>query len=1286
MAQRQKAADKRRAAARGVRSATRQNAPTDPLTVQATNGPTVEAGNSVPKQDSPANAGKATPQSGPEPPPQAIEQPPGDTGSARASTATATVTLSVTLIRGGLTNVRAPVAVGPRYDGLPLAGATKAFDQLLDSWLTRAIDLGMIGSGLGQLFPVNLERAQQSGKMKVGYLLLAGMGDPGRFAPDDLRFLIYNIVVAVKSLGHDQVALPLIGTRRKEMSVGDAVRGLIEGILDGYERLHAISNVVRDGRDRLREAAERPLYLLLIDPGEGPHNQNDAPPGPVREGAAQPNQQPLGQDEARDPKLRQMYDAFDALKNGVVPNLTLDVIWGGDVEPDRGSGQDTGPKLGDDPADTDPDEPLSLLRITKNRGSGTTDNKPSDTELFQFSALSELAAVPVREEEINAYLVREFPDRMTKECSLDERRDLGRFFANSLVPEDFKMLMESARNLIIEVDETTTVYPWEMAAHKKRARTEFLGIKVPVSRQFRTLLSPPPSSPPALNNKLKALVVADPAPETRLTLAGARDEGRVVVEILDQAFITWKDRYDIEVKVRIGSPGDQSAKDMLADLKQKHRCVKSAETCDPFELMMLIVNEQFDLIHYAGHGRFDRNTGRAGWVFGENCFLSAHEIFRVRQVPRLVFANACFSVAIPGESARYDHLAGVAQAFFARGIPNFIGTGWKVDDACAKLCAQSFYTTVLGLKRPVGKSPPATIGVALLQARTDVLNFRERLASWGAYQHYGRVSDKLLPFINASGANQANAQDPANPHAVNFAAQPTSGGNAVGANTSADGKDSGAQVQKGPAAGTAGGTPPAAGKDPNLIYVNGIDYDTGEYAFKPISIEEMANYVLIRPRAEAFSNLHVESPRSFGIPFGMDPQKLDETGWGIIFHEDTPPDVRAALGPLIEARRKQAGDRLKVLDFRKGEQTRSWYQRHRMSAGNIDPEIVPYYLLLVGSPEFIPYEFQYLLGVEYAVGRLSFEKAGDYERYAHSIIAYETDKAAPNKKEIAYWGTRHLGDPATNLSASLLIEPLANGIAGAAGALKRPIHADVGYGRTLRLGEDATKAALLETLHANEAPAMLFTASHGMAVRSGQPKQRTDQGALLCQDWPSFGSVKAEHILAAADIADDANVSGLVAFVFACYGAGTPDVDQFLMDLNQAGQAPPLAPQPFIAALPQRLLAHPNGSALAVIGHVDRAWGLSIQAPKIQDAQIGTFRSSIGYMLSGFPIGHAMCGQFGARFAALSSALSSATSPTAPRGMQLSDRDLVTYWLERNDAQNYVMLGDPAVRIRKDRV
>jgi hypothetical protein len=275
-------------------------------------------------------------------------------------------------------------------------------------------------------------------------------------------------------------------------------------------------------------------------------------------------------------------------------------------------------------------------------------------------------------------------------------------------------------------------------------------------------------------------------------------------------------------------------------------------------------------------------------------------------------------------------------------------------------------------------------------------------------------------------------------------------------------------------------------------------------------------------------------------------------------------------------------------------------------------------------------------------------------------------------------------DPATNLSASLLIEPLANGIPGAAGSLKRPIHAEVGYRRALYLGDDATKANLLDLLHAANPPAMIFTASHGLAIAAGRPNQSANQGALLCQEWPGFGSVRAEQFLAASDIADDANVNGLVALCFACFSAGTPDRDQFPMTPSQVGDLPPLAPQPFVAALPQRLLTHPNGSALAVIGHVDRAWGFSIQAPNMASAQIGPFRNSLGFILSGNPVGYALAQQFGGRFAALSSMLLSAVSPTAPTSMRPTDLDLVTYWLERNDAQNYVMLGDPAVCIREN--
>jgi hypothetical protein len=158
----------------------------------------------------------------------------------------------------------------------------------------------------------------------------------------------------------------------------------------------------------------------------------------------------------------------------------------------------------------------------------------------------------------------------------------------------------------------------------------------------------------------------------------------------------------------------------------------------------------------------------------------------------------------------------------------------------------------------------------------------------------------------------------------------------------------------------------------------------------------------------------------------------------------------------------------------------------------------------------------------------------------------------------------------------------------------------------------------------------------------------------------------------------------MVAFFFACFGGGTPDADQFLMDLSQAGKAPPLAPEPFVAALPRRLLAHPKGSALAVVGHIDRAWGYSIQPAKMTDAQIGPFHNGLCFLLNGSPVGHIVSQQFGQRYAALSNLLLQSLSPTAPAAARLGDRDLVTFWLERNDAQNYLLLGDPAVRIRKD--
>ena len=46
--------------------------------------------------------------------------------------------------------------------------------------------------------------------------------------------------------------------------------------------------------------------------------------------------------------------------------------------------------------------------------------------------------------------------------------------------------------------------------------------------------------------------------------------------------------------------------------------------------------------------------------------------------------------------------------------------------------------------------------------------------------------------------------------------------------------------------------------DPNLIYVNGIDAETGQYAFTPRSIEQLAKQVLVRPGVGAFEDMHAD--------------------------------------------------------------------------------------------------------------------------------------------------------------------------------------------------------------------------------------------------------------------------------------------------------------------------------------------------------------------------------------------------------------------------------------------
>jgi hypothetical protein len=468
------------------------------------------------------------------------------------------------------------------------------------------------------------------------------------------------------------------------------------------------------------------------------------------------------------------------------------------------------------------------------------------------------------------------------------------------------------------------------------------------------------------------------------------------------------------------------------------------------------------------------------------------------------------------------------------------------------------------------------------------------------------------------------------------------------------------------------------------VFLNGVNGVTGEYLAAP---QDSSQAIMAIPTKK--KSLHLLgwmqklldslTKPDLGLPPDIDPADYRQAGWGIVFHEDESPAVKDALLELVKHRQSRVADdqRCKVLVVQKGETERDWRIRYGVDIGNILPTRIPYYLLLVGSPERIPFQWGELLDVEYAVGRLYFDTVEEYARYAASVVEYETSAHLPTAREVAFFGTHH--DVATHLSARQLVQPLAYG-APFLPVSNKGVAENQGFKSLVLLAENATKeglAGLFAPAKGRQPAALLMTASHGIVMPYGHTKQAQLQGALVCQDWMEEGSVSAADYFSAVDVPNESRLPGMITFHFACYSAGTPERSRFS---HKSGIKPPmLAKTPFVARLPQKLLAHPAGGALACIGHVERSWGFSI-ATKKAGTQILPFWNAITRILMGQPVGLAMK-EFNEKYLGLTARVADLIE-LKQSGAIVPDEELLGCWNELNDAKGYAVLGDPVVRLR----
>ena len=434
----------------------------------------------------------------------------------------------------------------------------------------------------------------------------------------------------------------------------------------------------------------------------------------------------------------------------------------------------------------------------------------------------------------------------------------------------------------------------------------------------------------------------------------------------------------------------------------------------------------------------------------------------------------------------------------------------------------------------------------------------------------------------------------------------------------------------------------------------------------------------------SLDSTHLATDASVG-----DPNDLTQAGWCILFASDADPAIKVQLQPLIDLRRKQVGDDnlFKIFEgadggVLPGQTADNWAEYRGVSlTARVDPFAgVPYYVLLVGHPDRIPFEFQNLLKMQWAVGRVAFDDIEDYGRYAQAVVQYEDPGFHPaQRRNAAVWITRNDGDVATAmLSGALCPNFLDDRRPLGSGAAKFTVNAF-----TYSSEKQATKQQLIDILRGDlsgGAPAVVFTGSHGAEYPISDPAlQRRMQGSLFTQEWVRGTSADANNLFAAEDIPSDAQLHGAMSFLFACYSGGCPADNNYYF--NPDGSKIPVAPTPLIAALPQALLSR---GALAVIAHVDMAFPYAFQ-DVTGTPQVQAVRDPLTYLMLGRRAGYAadcLSDRWSRLCSQLIEAQARAASADANAAQALTTDARTALTIARDDARNYIVLGDPAARLR----
>lgn len=472
------------------------------------------------------------------------------------------------------------------------------------------------------------------------------------------------------------------------------------------------------------------------------------------------------------------------------------------------------------------------------------------------------------------------------------------------------------------------------------------------------------------------------------------------------------------------------------------------------------------------------------------------------------------------------------------------------------------------------------------------------------------------------------------------------------------------------------------------VTINGLIYGTMEPLMSPVDSDNFLQKLLdgLGPEKKRLCKDTAVISRSFSFrkpPLVPNPDNPIEAKWALLLppRDRTTEDIADALSPLVNLRHGQViYSETPLSAFPPYHWIKNYYQQ-------MDKDIRPYYVLLAGSPQDIPFKVQYHLGLNAAVGRLSFDnkEVEKYSAYAKKVVDFETRDESWVEQGSVVFATEKAEPDATYFSRHHMTDILVKLMHGK----NIPVKYLVGNEN----GREATLANLLTAFTGpTKAPALVFTASHGLAVKRNDETNEVDdiqrklQGALCCQDYDGY-----RGILSADLVPKTRFLHGSVFFSFACYSAGTPIESDFFHWYRDTQLLACRPKADFVAALPQRLLSHPKGP-LAFLGHIDPSWVYSFADPQRVNnligwkPRMGPFLNAVDSILQGHTVGlstkefSSICGTVNADL--LERYEDEYRRDPNRRQNPKWTAELMDTWMTRNDLQNFIILGDPAVKAK----